>query len=93
MNKTLEQEAQEYANSFEHDFESHEGNDWNCMIESFIAGTNSNFVKKEKVKVQLSIYVTILKQPNHNNDFRLYLIRKRDKLQKQLKNLENGTNS
>jgi hypothetical protein len=86
--KPLEQEAEEYFDNnifcdgitlFEEDISKR------C----FIAGANSKYVQAEKIKAQIKIYQSLLDQcENHNAAICKYMIKKRDVLEQQHRQLE-----
>ena len=86
--KPLEQEAEEYFDNnifcdgitpFEEDISKR------C----FIAGANSKYVQIEKIKAQIEIYQSLLDQcENHNAAICKYMIKKRDVLEQQHRQLE-----
>jgi DNA-binding transcriptional MerR regulator len=86
--KSLQQEAEEYFDNnifcdgitpFEEDI----------SMRCFIAGVSSKYVQIEKIKAQIKIYQSLLDQcENHNAAICKYMIKKRDVLEQQLKELQ-----
>jgi hypothetical protein len=96
--KTIEQEAEEYFPLLDiTNDRTGETEEENLQIlghrRSFIVGANSKYVQAEKIKAQIKIYQSLLDQcENHNAAICKYMIKKRDVLEQQLRQLEEDEN-